>query len=331
MSAYNFIHEQLWEKPPVPTTDFTGKTIIVTGANVGLGKEATRHYARLGAAHVVMAVRSLEKGEAARTDILADPALAGCRATLSVWKLDMASYASVQAFAERASSELERLDIAMLNAGVAAFSFELYELDESTITVNVVSTMLLAALLVPTLRRSALEHHIEPVMSIVGSGIHLYASFPERHAENIFAAMSDPAHADMDGRYTLSKLVQLLAVREFADLVNGGGKPFVIVNTLNPGLCTTELVRGAKGLFKLGTQISKALLAWTAEEGSRTLVHASTAGKESHGAYLSAAKIKPEGVSAFVTSDEGRRAQKKLWAELSAKLEYIHPGIISAI
>ncbi|EJD48769.1 NAD(P)-binding protein [Auricularia subglabra TFB-10046 SS5] len=331
MSAYNDVHEQLFEKPAVPTTDFTGKTIIVTGANVGLGKEATRHFVRLGAAHVIMAVRSLEKGEAAKAEILGDPALAGRRATVSVWKLDMASYASVQAFAARISAELERLDAAVLNAGITAFKFELYELDESTLTVNVVSTMLLAALLVPTLRRSALEHHTKPVLSIVGSGIHIYAVFPERNVDNIFAAMNDPSRADMDGRYTLSKLVQLLVVREFAAAVNGSGRPFVIINTLNPGLCKTELVRDAKGLFRLGVKVAKAFMAWTPEEGSRTLVHAAGAGKESHGAYLSAAKIKPEAMSAFVTSDEGHRAQKKLWAELSTKLESIHPGIISSM
>ncbi|EJD48792.1 NAD(P)-binding protein [Auricularia subglabra TFB-10046 SS5] len=331
MGVYNDVHEQLCEKPPPPSTDFTGHTIIVTGANVGLGKEATRHFVRLGAAHVIMAVRSIEKGEATRAEILADLSHTGCRATLSVWKVDMASYASVQAFAARVSSQLDRLDAAVLNAGMATYKFELFEQDESTITVNVVSTMLLAALLLPALRRSSLSHGTEPVLSIVGSGIHTYASFPERRADSIFAAMSDPARASMPDRYTLSKMVQLLTFREFAGLVNHAGQPFVVDNTLNPGLCDTELVRDATGLYRIQVKVAKAVLAWTSEEGSRTLVHAAGVGKESHGAYLSAAKIKPEAMSPFVTSEEGRQVQKKLWRELSVKLEGIHPGVIASI
>jgi len=96
-----------------PTIDCTGKTIIVTGANVGLGKEATRHFVRLNAAKVIIGCRSLEKGEAAKTEIEASTKRNG---VIEVWQLDLQDYDSVKAFAKRAES-LKRLDVVVENAG----------------------------------------------------------------------------------------------------------------------------------------------------------------------------------------------------------------------
>ena len=91
--------------------------------------------------------------------------------------------------------------------------------------------------------------------------------------------------------YQVSKLLQLLAVREIAKKTINS-KPFVIINTLDPGLCYTDLTRSATGSTKIAMKVMRAVLAWTAEEGGRTLVLATTAGPESHGAYMSGGKIK---------------------------------------
>ena len=92
-AVWTFLHSQLFVSLPEPTATFAGKTVIVTGSNVGLGKEAARHYARLGASTVVLAVRNLEKGEAAKTDI---DQSTGCGPdVVKVWQLDLASYQSV--------------------------------------------------------------------------------------------------------------------------------------------------------------------------------------------------------------------------------------------
>ena len=199
MGIFSDLHTQVFFKPPVPTADFSGKTIIVTGANVGLGKEAAKHFVRLGAHRVVLAVRSVEKGEAAKAEVEGETKRPG---VVDVYELDYSSYASVKAFAARAA-ELDRVDVAVLNAGVATEQFEVSEDNENTITVNVISTALLALLLLPILRSSASKYNIEPVISVVGSGIHGWTSFPERKTPNSLATLNDEKTADMKDRYAL--------------------------------------------------------------------------------------------------------------------------------
>jgi hypothetical protein len=75
--------------------------------------------------------------------------------------------------------------------------------------------------------------------------------------------------------------------------------------------------------------ILKALLARSTEAGSRTLVHAASAGPESHGHYISDCKITLP--SDLVMSAEGKTAQDRVWDELIQKLENIHPGILNKL
>ena len=89
--------------------------VIVTGSNTGLGFEVAKHFASMKPAKLIIAVRSTEKGEQAKRNILeAHPS-----AAVEVWQLDMASFASVKAFAARVKKDLDRLDLAVLNAGIS--------------------------------------------------------------------------------------------------------------------------------------------------------------------------------------------------------------------
>ena len=118
---------------PKVSTDLTGRTVLVTGANTGLGYAAALKFLRMNPARLILAVRDVSKGlEAARklTDDLGAeagngdgapppapvPALEG---VVQVWECDLASFASVTRFVQRVDEELERLDIAVLNAAVA--------------------------------------------------------------------------------------------------------------------------------------------------------------------------------------------------------------------
>lgn len=97
---------------PEPEKSFAGQTIIVTGSNTGLGLEAARHFVRLNASKVILAVRTIKKGEDAKSSI---EQTTGRTGVVEVWQLDMANYESVKQFAKRCEG-LDRLDVVLENA-----------------------------------------------------------------------------------------------------------------------------------------------------------------------------------------------------------------------
>ncbi|WP_168915348.1 SDR family oxidoreductase [Microcella flavibacter] len=100
---------------PLTVPDLSGRRIIVTGANSGLGFGLTGRLAAEGA-HVIMAVRNEEKGRDARERLLAEnPA-----AQLELQHLDLASLGSIRAFAEAQLAHGAPLDVLINNAGVMA-------------------------------------------------------------------------------------------------------------------------------------------------------------------------------------------------------------------
>lgn len=102
-----------WTESDVP--DQTGRTVVITGANSGLGLENARVLAGKGA-RVVMAVRNLDKAADAERGIRdVHPS-----ASLEVRHLDLASLASIAQFADAFTNEHSRLDILIANAGVMA-------------------------------------------------------------------------------------------------------------------------------------------------------------------------------------------------------------------
>ncbi len=198
MAAFvDFFRSQIFVKLPYPTEDFTGQTVIVTGSNTGLGFEAARHVARLNASKVILAVRSLERGETARKSILESTKRSA--EVVEVWQLDLSSYASVKHFAERAKG-LPRLDVLLENAGITTDAFTKAEDHESIITVNVISTFLLALLLLPKLRETATKFNVVPRLVIVSSEVHGFTSFPERKEESIFETLKSEDKARMTDR-----------------------------------------------------------------------------------------------------------------------------------
>ena len=103
--------------------DLSAQIGIITGSNAGLGLESARQFLALGLSHLILAVRTVKKGEAAASELRKTHP----RAKIEVWELDMCSYQSIRLFAERVSIELTRLDFALLNAGLVKPAFEMVE------------------------------------------------------------------------------------------------------------------------------------------------------------------------------------------------------------
>jgi NAD(P)-dependent dehydrogenase (short-subunit alcohol dehydrogenase family) len=317
-----FFYSQVFVRPSYPTQSFDGQTVLITGANVGLGLEAARHVVRLGAARVILGVRNVPAGRAAKEDIEASTGRPG---VCEVWEVDLASHSSTLAFGDRIA-QLPRLDAAILNAGLATRTFQVAEGYERTITVNVINTLLLGLLILPRLKATGQEFpSSQPRLAFVVSEVHAWAQFTEwKDTDKPMQLLSDPEKAKMPERYPMSKLLEVLLVQELAGRTRGSD---VIITMVNPGLCHSSLAREA------GWQLAvmKLVLARSTEVGGRTLVAGISTGIEGHGAYMTDSTVDNTSLSPFVRSEDGRPAREKLWKELSAILEPVRPGIMQTI
>ena len=167
-----------------------GRTYIITGSNIGLGYECVKHLTELGAARVIMAVRNLKAGEAAKSTI---EQATGRTDVLEVWHLDLSSFDSVKAFVKRAQNELDRLDGLVANAAIATDKWAEAEGMESTITVNIISTLLMTVLLLPWLQKMAKTQGIHPTISIMGSAaaFHVEDVLPKIDRNDILRDLSN--------------------------------------------------------------------------------------------------------------------------------------------
>ncbi|KAK7755524.1 hypothetical protein SLS62_002456 [Diatrype stigma] len=318
-------------KLPWPTADFTDQAVIVTGANCGLGLEAARHFVRLNARKVILGCRGIAKGEAAKADIDTTENRPGA---VEVWHLDLASFESVKAFCRRAN-ELDRLDVVIENASLLSFTHELFEGYERQCTVNVISTWLMAILLLPALRRTKVEFYDKqgkpgmPHMCIVGSNGHFLTEFQQRNEPSIFEAFR--GDFDMYHRYYNTKLLGVLFTRELAERLDASGKPQIVLNMVDPGYCWTELLREKPWPRPIMAvmYVADRILARSSEVGSRNYIWAASAGPESHGIYVEDCGLSTP--APLADSDEGKKLQKRAFVELLEILERISPGIIKNI
>jgi NAD(P)-dependent dehydrogenase (short-subunit alcohol dehydrogenase family) len=263
----------------------SGGTYIVTGANTGLGLEAAKHLVAVGAAKVILGVRNVAAGEAAKDRIIKETGIAN---TAEVWALDLSSYDSVKAFANKAIAELDRIDAVIENAAVATGHGKA-EGHGLCMTVNVYSTFLLGLLLLPKLKENAKRFGITPHIAIVTSGASFDMHEKWNEIEDDPLVKVDDASVGLLS-YPLSKLIEIFIVRELARFLPVS-ETGVVLNMVNPGLCKTELSRNAPPEFQKQLADMHAKFGRTAEDGSRTLLHGAVGGKDSHGSYLSDCEI----------------------------------------
>ncbi|KAK7907920.1 hypothetical protein PG985_015223 [Apiospora marii] len=304
-------------RKPLPAgTRLDGQVGIITGSSAGLGLEAARQLLEIGVSHLILSGRTLEKGEKAAGPLRkAHPA-----AKVEVWPMEMESYKSIAAFAERCQT-LPRIDFAILSAGLNTPERRVCEDTghEQLFQVDCVSTALLSILLLPVLEAKRRDPQKPPRLTIVSSDGALYGSV--QGLGSIFAEFDDPEQFKFPAQYVNAKLALVLFVAKLAEQVD---PEKVIVHTVNPALVRgTDIGRTmAPGWIK-SFLLSLVMypIARATPVGASTYVDAvATEGIESHGSYLSEWSIRP--YPPVMYTSEGERLQEKLWAEMMEEFSF---------
>ncbi|MFC6824399.1 oxidoreductase [Halopelagius fulvigenes] len=269
-----------WTAERMP--DLSGERVVVTGANSGLGFEATTAFARKGA-HVVMACRSRERGREAMVDVR--EAVPG--ASLTLGKLDLADLDSVRAFAETFDEEFGSLDILCNNAGVMAIPRRETEQGyEMQFGVNHLGHFALTGLLLDALRASPGESRVVTQ----SSGLH-------ENGEMDFDDIDGEDEYDEWDAYAQSKLANLLFAYELQRRLDSAGVEDVTSIGCHPGYAATNLQRrgpemAGSRLRLAAMRVANAVVAQSAETGALPMLYAATAEDVAGGDYVGPTGLK---------------------------------------
>jgi NAD(P)-dependent dehydrogenase (short-subunit alcohol dehydrogenase family) len=260
-----------WTAEDIPAQD--GRVAIVTGGNSGLGLVTARELARHGAS-VVLACRSVEKGEAAAAEIEA----AG-GTTPRVAQLDLGSLASIRSFAEELSDE--RVDLLVNNAGVMMAPRQTtsdgFELQLGT---NHLGHFALTGQLL-----SALEQSDSGRVVTLSSGEHRGGKldFDDLQLERSYSPR---------GSYQRSKLANAVFAVELDRRLRASGSRVISVFA-HPGYSATNLQStGPTGVLRAMLAITNRVLAQSAERGALPILYAATAPGVEGGTYYG-----PDGIA----------------------------------
>lgn len=201
-----------------------GKLVVVTGATAGIGKEAARELARLGA-RVVIVGRNPEK-----THGVAEEIRSAATGAVDVALADFASLRSVRQLAESLTERYPRIDVLLSNAGVYRLNRQLTtDGFEETFAVNHLAPFLLTNLLLDHLHASAPSRIV-----VVASSAHYGQTldFDDLQNEHGYKSMRT---------YGRSKLANVMFTYALARRLEGSG---VTANSLHPGFVATSLGSG---------------------------------------------------------------------------------------
>jgi NAD(P)-dependent dehydrogenase (short-subunit alcohol dehydrogenase family) len=254
--------------------DQAGKLVVVTGANSGTGKEATRRLAAAGA-HVVMAVRTVTKGEQAREEILARHP--GSR--LEVRRVDLADLASVKEFADGLIAAGRPVDVLINNAGVMAPPTRMTTADgfELQFGSNFLGPFALTVRLLPLVLAAA-----APRVVTMSSGVASYGRI--RFDDPQWQRGYRPNLA-----YAQSKLADLMMTLHLADLAARRGWN-LMSNGAHPGFTRTNLQTAGASLGRDTPKRTPfnsftVLPSQQVEQGTEPLLYAATSAGAVNGGY----------------------------------------------
>ena len=291
---------ELWTAADVP--DQAGRTVVITGANSGIGFEAARVLAEHGAA-VILACRDGGRGRDAAVRIAATAP----QATMTVVHLDLASLASVREAAEEIRASHVTLDLLINNAGlmfpprgVTADGFELQ------IGTNHLGHFALTGLL------------LDRLLVQQGSRIVTVSSNGHRTGRINFDDLQSRRRYRRITAYAQSKLANLMFTYELQRRLAAAGAPTAAL-AAHPGTAFTELTRHMPGPIQVLNQSLGAAFTQSAQMGALPPLRAATDPAARGGQYYGPdGRFELKGYPRPVKStgrSHDEQAQRRLWQE----------------
>ena len=231
--------KQKWGFDDIP--DLSGKTMIVTGGNSGLGFEAVKSLSAKGS-EVILACRSIKKGESARKEILEEYS----DAQINVMALDLSDLESIHSFAKKIDEKYEKMDVLLNNAGIFCPYQKTKDGFEMQIGVNHLGHFALTGLLLPLLK------------NMPGSRVVNVSSLGHTYGKMDFDDfMFENKKYSIIKAYGNTKLANLLFTYELQRRFEKSNINCIAV-AAHPGLSKSNLAKYVNGqiLYKIGVAIS---------------------------------------------------------------------------
>jgi NAD(P)-dependent dehydrogenase (short-subunit alcohol dehydrogenase family) len=275
------------------------KVVIITGANKGIGKEATKQIAKLGA-KVYMACRSLDSAEQAREEIVKETG----NQNIFVKHLDLSDVDSIYNFAESFKQNENKINVLINNAGMWTKTKKLTNINvEMTFAVNVLGHHLLTKLLLDQLKNAAPSRIINTASHYAGGLDIDDINFDKRSYNETLA-------------YKQTKQANRMLTREWARRLE---KDNISVYSLTPGFIPdTELFREQNIVGKFLLKVFALIDGRTIQEGADTIVWLASSEKinGSNGGFFNQRK---EEKCKFYNPDE----EKRLWDKCEEYLSLV--------
>ncbi|KAI1330008.1 NAD(P)-binding protein [Xylariaceae sp. FL0255] len=319
--------------PLPPPGKFNGQVCVVTGGTGGLGLAAAAHLVNLGAEEVIITSRNKERARQALVK-LEQETHGLSKNVVRVLELDMNRYSSVVAFTEEVKKVRARkggVDFVLLNAGLIGYEYKLAaEGWEQNIQVNVLSTVLIAFLLLPWMKSERVNRSGPSHLSIVGSEKHLDPNIKlwntiitQGSKDGMLAYYNDPKKwPGPDGMYGITKL-----------MVTYSSKTGVIVNTMCPGQVKTDLARHyaeASRAIAMILPVFMGIKGKTPENGARTLIVTGLTEEKENGKFIKfygSEENYQKKADIIFGSETGRKVQNSLWSEIIRVLATKVPAV----
>ncbi len=289
-----------WTTADIP--DQSGRLAVVTGSNTGLGLATAEALAGAGA-EVVLAVRNLDKGDVARSQILESHP----DATVHLQSLDLGSLDSVRAAADDLLATHDRLDLLINNAGLMYTAWQTTSDGfEMQMGVNHLGHFALTNLL------------LERMMATEGSRVVSVSSVGHKIMSKLDpATMMSGEKYDRIAAYGRSKLANLLFTYELQRRLDAAGSTTAAL-VAHPGVSATELGRESPAIVQFSMKFGKPLLQ-SAAKGALPQLRAATDPDAVGGEYYGPdGFMEWRGNPVVVTSSErshDRELQQALWIE----------------